>query len=148
MPHTISTAYISAADLTSLLPAAFVTEALDDDEDGTADAAVLESVLIMASNMVDAYLEARYYTPVPKATAPATILAAAVHFAIGILYGRRGMEEKNPYKVQLKDAIAILTRVRAGTEDLDLIARVPEDQEPVQVLFEQAIAVGRDRLNF
>lgn len=146
MPHTIDTAYLTLKDLEALLPAAFITEALDDDNDGVVDAA--DAVLIAASNEVDSYLENRYLVPVARAAAPATVITAAVHFAIRLCYARRGMEDKNPYKSQLKSITGIMERIRDAQQDLDLTTRVPADQEPMQILTEQAIAVGSGRLSF
>lgn len=140
MAHTADTAYITQADLISLLPASFVLEALDDDNDGQPDAA--EAVCIMASNKVDSYLENRYLTPVPKLTAPALVIAAAVHFAVGICYKRRGQADSNPYKDDLKGLESQFAKIRDGQQDLDLNAKTPPDQDPVQTVTMPAPAVS------
>lgn len=147
MAHTIETAYITVADLTALLPAAFLTEALDDDGDGVMDAD--EAVLIAASNEVDGYLENRYLVPVPRAATPALVMAAVVHIAVEMCYLRRGLADKNPYKDKVKVLRSRLESIRNGGEDLDLTTRIPADAAPIQVLTIPAVAVtGRNAVAF
>lgn len=149
MPHTdISTAYLTLRDLTALLPQVQVVESLDDDKDGVPDETVIAAVCLLASNEVDSYLENRYVTPIPVATAPATVIAAAVHFAIDILFLRRGLGDQNPWKDKALALRKQLEAVRAGRQDLDLSSRTPEGQDPIEVLTEPAIAVGSHRLTF
>lgn len=147
MAHTAQTCYVTQAELISLLPAAFVLEALDDDGDGVPDAA--EAVCIMASNKVDSFLENRYLTPIPVATAPALVIAAAVHFAVGLCWKRRGKADSNPYKDDLASLEKQMTKIRDGQQDLDLTSRVPANQEPVQTVTMAAPAVSdRNRILF
>jgi phage gp36-like protein len=148
MAHTLATAYLTLPDMVALLPQMIAVEAFDDDKDGIPDEAVVEAVVILASNKVDSYLENRYLTPIPIATAPATVVAAAVHFAISILYGRRGLADQNPWKDECIQLRKMLEAVREYRMDLDLTSRTPEGQDPIEDLTEPAIAVGSNRLTF
>lgn len=80
--------YFVQSDLTALLPPEWLTEALDDDADGTQDAfTVLQSY---ATGEIDAKLGTRYALPLPSSTAlDALLKSIGVHLAVEACYERR-----------------------------------------------------------
>ncbi len=89
--------YTTLAQVSAKLPAQFVTEALDDDRDGQADAAVWEAVADGAAREVDGFLAMRFSVPF-TGDVPAVVSSASLIFVMETLYDRRGFTgEKNPY---------------------------------------------------
>lgn len=99
-------AYITMADLTGKIPGPFLIEALDDDQDGAADPAVLSQVIADAEGSVDAILGTRFTVPFLNPL-PAPVVNAAKVFACELIYQRRGKTpDQNPFTAaadQLRD---------------------------------------------
>jgi hypothetical protein len=101
-------AYVAQADLAGLIPATDITEALDDDNDGVADAAAWAQVLALVSSEIDqALVSGGYDAPYPEPY-PARILA------VNELWLRRGVAD-HPRKNEVIAVRNDLTRLAKGT---------------------------------
>jgi phage gp36-like protein len=110
--------YVETTDLLGIIPTAHLTEALDDDGDGVADAGVFCSVADTVSRDIDARLGQRYSTPFVYPY-PAVVVFAARILALEALYARRGQkDDKNPYGKQAEAQRAKLDAIGAGTQPL------------------------------
>ena len=86
--------YVALADLESRIPSAFLTQALDDDGDGTIDA--WDAVAEAAGSAVDALIGLRY--EVPRPTPEPVVVEAARVAACYLCYARRATgEEAKPW---------------------------------------------------
>jgi phage gp36-like protein len=107
--------YVVLADIEGRIPADYLTQALDDDGDGEADA--WDKVAADAASAVDALVGMRYTVPVP-APYPALITEAAKVAACYLCYQRRGTsDETNPWRLRYDTyfgANGILSRVASG----------------------------------
>lgn len=109
--------YFTLSDLEALIPGDFLTQALDDDNDGAADA--LEIVQTAACREVDAILGVRYAVPF-AAPCPAVVAHAAVTLAAEACYLRRGASpDKNPFAKAAEAARRQLRDIAAGDLPLD-----------------------------
>lgn len=107
--------YFTITDLNALIPAGWVTEALDDDRNGAQDQ--FSAVQALAEGKVNGWLGMRYAVPVDTsaANAPADFLRhAASIIAAGLCYTRRGKEAVFPYKAELDSVNAALRDIAAG----------------------------------
>lgn len=120
--------YTSLAQVSAKLPSTFVTEALDDDQDGVADEAVWQAVAEDAANQVDARLGKRYTTPLDPEDMPAVAAQASLLFVLETLYLRRGLgtEETNPFLVSARAARKDLDRIGDGESPLTPTAQKPK----------------------
>lgn len=112
MPRTVH--YFEWEDLLGVIPEDFAIQALDDDEDGTAE--MWDTVRDAAEDAVDAYLEGRY--PVPQTAPSALLKRAAVLFAAHDCFARRKVPELFPHKDELKSRRASLEELRTGKTQL------------------------------
>lgn len=109
-------AYVELTDLKGDIPDEFLTQALDDDGDGEADAGNWDAVANKASEDVDAFLESRF--PVPFATPyPAVVKRSARIFALEKLYLKRGVQP-NPWTKQADAMRDKLEKIGNGDEPL------------------------------
>lgn len=89
-------AYVTQTQIETAIPPTHLTDALDDNRDGTADTGKLTAVIDQASQQVDALLESRY--AVPFVTVPKKVAEAAFTFVCELLYQRRGLfGDDNPW---------------------------------------------------
>jgi phage gp36-like protein len=110
--------YVEPTDLVGLIPNTHLTEALDDDQDGTPDPGVFDSVADTVSRDIDARLGQRYGTPF-QYPYPAVVIFAARILALEALYTRRGQkDDKNPYGAQAQAQRAKLDAIGAGSQPL------------------------------
>jgi phage gp36-like protein len=105
-------------DINSRVPADFLLQALDDNQDGVVDAAVWQGVQRDVAAQIDGYLGQRY--PVPfKPPRPAIVSAAARAFACELLYKRRGSADKvNPWHDEAETFRKKLEAVGKGEQPL------------------------------
>ena len=122
MVNTLTMPYISLDDLRGRIPEEFLTEALDDDNDGVIDA--WPDVESQAAEKVDAYLSARYPVPVQRPIPP-IVKQSTIAFACELCYTRRGQEE-NPFTTEAGRWRTTLERIAAGTTPLQLQTTGPE----------------------
>ena len=109
--------YVALTDLHGKIPPAFLTQALDDDGDGAADAGLWELIASQAGDAIDGVLGQRYATPFDPA--PAIVRTAALIFAAEAVYARRGVSpEQNPWKAQADATRAKLAAIGTGAEPL------------------------------
>jgi phage gp36-like protein len=134
--------YFALSDLEALIPGDFLTQALDDDGDGVADA--WQIVQTAACREVDAILGVRYAVPLP-APYPAVAVHAAVTLAAEACYLRRGMtDEKNPFSKSADAVRKQLREIAAGALPLDpQIGRV----RPSGTLISEPSRTAGDRLS-
>ena len=110
--------YVELTDLIGLLPTTHLTEALDDDGDGVADAGVFDSVADSVSREIESKVGQRYTTPFPYPY-PAVVVYAARILALEALYNRRGQkDDKNPFAKQADAQRTKLDAIGAGTQPL------------------------------
>jgi phage gp36-like protein len=108
--------YVELSDLEAVIPSGFLTEALDDDNDGVIDA--WTAVQAAACRAVDAILGKRFAVPFTD-PAPATVREAAFLFAAEACYTRRGVEfDKNPFGKSAAAARSDLRAIARGDEPL------------------------------
>lgn len=108
--------YVELSDLQAEIPLAFLTEALDDNEDGTIDA--WTAVAAASSRAVDAHLGMRYSVPFAEPY-PAIVREAAFLFAAEACYTRRGVEpDKNPFYKRANDLRTQLRQIGRGEAPL------------------------------
>jgi phage gp36-like protein len=96
-------AYFTLTDLNALIPAGWVTEALDDDRNGVQDQ--FSTVQALAEGQVNALIGMRYTVPVDTsaASAPVDFLRhASSLIAAALCYARRNKEALFPYKDDLQ----------------------------------------------
>lgn len=108
-------AYVLISDMNAKLPAAFLLQALDDNNDGLADPGVWDDVAKAVAQEIDGILGVRFAVPFTNPV-PAAVLTAAQVFAAEALYNRRGMQgdDKNPWTAQAKQQRATLAKIAAG----------------------------------
>lgn len=117
-------AYTTQEKIQTLIPAQNLTDALDDDRDGSADDGLLDTIIETAANAVDAYLAGLF--TVPFTTPPAPIQEAALIFACEMVYARRlGLDEKNPFTVRANVWRERLQKIGAGQLPLDAATEKP-----------------------
>ncbi len=108
--------YCDLSDIQAIIPPDFLTQALDDDGDGIADAGAL--VIAGACREVDAILGVRYTVPLDPVPPVAT--HAAVTLAAEACYLRRGAAgDKNPYHAAAAAVRQQLRDIAAGALPLD-----------------------------
>ncbi len=117
------TMYADPADIEDLIPPELLVEALDDDADGEADAGRLQRLIAAAARLINGKLARRYRVPIDVTSgdgvSPAAWLKnATIYIAVSIAYGRRGMEERYPYKTELEDILEELQAIANGDQPL------------------------------
>jgi len=110
--------YTTQALIQAAIPPQHLNDALDDDGDGTADAGMLDGVIAKASQTVDALIAAQFATPIADPV-PAPVREAAFVFACELIYDRRQILEKNPYRDRADKWRERLADIGAGKSNLD-----------------------------
>jgi phage gp36-like protein len=137
--------YLTQDSLGSIVPPAFIIQALDDDADGLADDGLWDSIAAEAAEAVDAFLAGRYAVPFSD-PAPAVVAQAAKVFAAEMLYTRRGFTgQQNPFTVRADSARARLEKIGSG--ELPLDASAPATKPPVSIVSAEALTVPNSKLN-
>lgn len=107
-------AYIIMATLVAEVPPQFVTQALDDNGDGVADAGLFDQVVANAQAEVDGILGQRYTVPFQNPV-PALVVDATTKLVAERLYSRRGLDgDKNPWAKKASEIRAILKAIAKG----------------------------------
>lgn len=119
--------YATRADLEKHLAPAELIQLTDDDQDGAADAGVIEQALADAQAEIDGYLATRYRLPL--AATPTLLRRLAVDLALYRLYARRDLSTEARAK-QHDDAVALLKRLADGTVTLPLPPSTLETPPP------------------
>ena len=107
--------YLSAyTDLKGLIPLDFVVQALDDDNDGAADAGLFDAVLADAEREINGFCDQRYAIPFTDPLPDLIIDAAKI--LVGLrLYIRRGRSgDANPLTAEAKRIRAKLQAIADG----------------------------------
>ncbi|WP_043586351.1 phage protein Gp36 family protein [Geminisphaera colitermitum] len=133
----IVTHYVTLAEMNGLIPAQFLVQALDDNNDGIADSTAWTDVLGAVQREIDGIVGIRYAVPF-RNPIPAIITHAAQIFAAEMLYNRRGFsgEERNPWTSQAKQIRARLESVAQGK--LPLTPDTKREKPSVSIVGEQA----------
>lgn len=125
--------YTTQTKIQTLIPAADLTDALDDDRDGNADSGLLDAVIDTASTAVDAFLSGLY--SVPFTTPPAVVQEAALIFSCEAIYARRlQADQKNPFTARANYWRERLQKI--GNGDLPLDAATDQTNTPGAVVSE------------
>ncbi len=120
-------AYTSQSAISAKIPAPHLNDACDDDGDGSADSGVLDSIIAGAEIAVNAYLAGLFAVPFTT-TVPAVCQEAALVFACEMVYDRRQILDKNPYKERADFWRTRLERIGAG--ELPLDATIEKEYTP------------------
>jgi phage gp36-like protein len=110
-------AYVSKDDMIAVLPADFLTVAVDDRHYGDDIDNVWPIVADAATRRVDSILGSRYSVPFAEPL-PALVKEAAIVFAAHMLYLRRQAGENNPWAKEASSMMERLGRVASGELDL------------------------------
>lgn len=111
-------AYTDQSEIEAQLPPDFLVQALDDDNDGSADSGLLDQVIENASEEVDSLLGQRYTTPFVSPFPP-VVSTASRFFVLEMLYLRRGFHgEANPWTARADKIRERLSRIGKGEEPL------------------------------
>lgn len=107
--------YVTMADINGRIPSTFLIQALDDDEDGSADTEAWAAVLADVHSKINGILGGRFDVPFANPLPP-IVVDAAKTFACDFIYARRGMttKENNPWKERAAEAYKTLKEIAAG----------------------------------
>jgi phage gp36-like protein len=118
--------YTSQADLIAFLQAVKVTQALDDQDVGVADAALFAAIQTAVDNEIHGYLEGRYICPINPA--PALVKDAELVLEAELLWTRRGFtEQNNPWSDRANKIRDRLEQIRNGDAPLSRSASLGLD---------------------
>ncbi len=109
--------YCSQADLEQRLDPQVLRAVADDDQDGLADAAVLEAAIADAGALIDSRLRARY--SVPFDSVPDLVRALAAAIAVYLLLTRRCDSAPAEHRRRYEAALALLEQLARGRLALD-----------------------------
>lgn len=116
----MATPYVLMGDMTGLIPADFLTQALDDDSDGVADSVVWDGIVTRVGLEIDGYLGGRYATPF-ESPLPSFVRSMAPVLAAYELYRRRGKsDEENPFSGDKKRYAKLLEEIGTGKKSLEV----------------------------
>ena len=110
--------YCSLSDINTLLDSNQLISCTDDFQTGTINTTILNNIISMASNKVDAMISS-IYAPF-TGNVPAKVKDATIVFCAYVLMQRRLLpNEINPYKSQADYWTDTLTKINAGQLSLD-----------------------------
>jgi phage gp36-like protein len=136
--------YFTRSALETLIPPAFIVEALDDNGDGAEDTGLYDEIAAAAVSACDAYLIRRYTLPI--APVPPIVAEAAKIFAAEMLYQRRGIHgDQNPFTARANAQRTTLEHLATGA--ITLGATAPTAAAPIAIISESAGTVPASRLN-
>ena len=111
--------YVTMTALAAQLPGKFLIQALDDNQDGVADAAVFAEIQRAVREEIDARLGQRYDMAAFGQNLPSIVLLAGRVFATETLYQRRGVSDKqNPAAKQATELRKKLDAIGNGEQPL------------------------------
>lgn len=128
-------AYFTQEDLTALIPASWLTEALDDDADGSEDA--FAAVQQLAEDEVNGELGRLYPVPFDTTGKPGLesfVRALCIHIAAEIVYERRGKELPESRAKKLAEMRKRLAAIGNGTEKLN--PEVERGEDAIEIIGE------------
>jgi phage gp36-like protein len=116
-------AYAQLADLAGLVPAEFLTQALDDVNAGVIDDSLFAQIQTDVQDAIDAILGTRFpvpFVPDNNGNLPAFVFNAAKKFTAEQLYKRRGIaDDKNPWTHECDNLRALMKAMALGQAPLD-----------------------------
>ncbi len=104
--------YSSYVELIKKHDEQYLIQLSDDNNDGIADATVIDEAIAQADAEINARISKRYAVPMNPVPALAKSLSATL--AIGILYSHRGMEKPQTVIDDVAAAIKLLDRIGDG----------------------------------
>lgn len=106
--------YATQSEIEALLPPKFLTEGLDDDNNGTSDTGLLTALLGVVDLEIDGLITPAVTLPL-SAPYPSRIRSSAIVLALDAVYRRRGMpDEANPWSDRASKAREELAKVGSG----------------------------------
>jgi phage gp36-like protein len=138
--------YTSRQKLETVIPAADLVAALDDDGDGLEDAGLFETLLEVATEKVDAYLDGRYSNLLPFANPPALVKTAALAFLAESIYTRRPGADA-PTKIT-REARACRDRLEKIQEGKANLSADKAENAPVSIIASPSSVHSRKGLTF
>lgn len=122
-------AYFVQADLTYTIGADLVLRLLDDDNDGTVDAATLAALQDRVRDEFRGYLSRLYDLSELEADPPGSVKMLACELAVEFAYRRRpelaNERGETPWTARYKDALRRLAELRDGKWRLDIDGENP-----------------------
>jgi phage gp36-like protein len=136
--------YFTRAALETIIPPAFLVEALDDDGDGVEDSGLYDSLAAEAEAAVDEFISRRYSVPISPV--PAMVANAAKIFAAEMLHQRRGQYgEKNPFSARANAHRTTLEMIATG--DITFGPTTAPAKSPISIVTEASGTVPASRIN-
>ena len=132
--------YVALNDVTAVIPPQFLTQGLDDDGDGIADAGIFDLIAAQASDAVDLRLGQRYATPFTDPI-PAVVKQAALIFAAEAVYGHRVPIDQNPWVAQGNSMRSKLDKMGAG--EIPLTPELQRQLPSVSIISERSRTASR-----
>jgi phage gp36-like protein len=130
--------YVTLTDLQAVLPQQFLTQALDDDNDGVIDA--WAAVQAAAERSVNSVLGLRFAVPFTDPIPP-IVCEAAFLFAAEACYTRRGVEfDQNPFGKAAATMRATLRQIAAG--EMPLSPSIERQKPSVSIITEPSRTAG------
>ncbi len=130
-------AYTTQAKVQAVLPAAFVTQALDDDENGSADSGLLDAIIGTVEDEINGLLTPAVTVPI-TGTVPYQVQTAALAMTCAALYRRRGIaDEGNPWKDREDKARELMADIGAGKVAIDAAGPAGAFDDSENLLFSE-----------
>ena len=104
--------YAAKQDIENRLDPKHLIELADDDNDGVADAAVIEAALQDADSVIDSLLKVRY--ALPFSPAPALLTKLAADLAVASLFGRRRESASPVHEARARAAVDMVAAISRG----------------------------------
>lgn len=126
--------YFTQADLSALIPEDWLTEGLDDDANASAEA--FAAVRSLVESQANGILGQRYTVPFesPSTALSEFLKSTCCYLAAKVVYGRRGMAEKFPFKDELGDMMKRLDRIGRGEDPLS--PAIEQENETAAIISE------------
>lgn len=109
--------YATQLDLETAYGAGLIARLADNDGDGAADQAAIESALEVASAIIDGYLAVRYAVPLEQA--PVTVRELCIDLALYRL-AHNSLKQTAEMRLRYEDAIKFLERVADGKASIGI----------------------------
>ena len=136
--------YASQADIENRLDPKHLVELADDDNDGAADAAVIDAAIADADGLIDAHLKTRYTVPLDPA--PPLVKKLSVDLAIAFLFARRRESSSPVHEAQAQVAVDLLSAIAKGEILLAEASEATLKGTPKSTTTEADKTFGRDSL--
>jgi phage gp36-like protein len=134
--------YFTQEQLSALIPEGWLTDGLDDDNDGSAE--MFDGVRSMAEARINSVLGMRYAVPFtnPSAALAEFLVDIGCHLAAKIVYARRQQADKFPYAKELDELWQRLNRIGSGNDPLS--PKIEQENEHTAIISETSKVYSRN----